>query len=166
MKQPKESRLFHTHFENKEWYDERVKFYKFVIVASVGIFSALLFSWEKLPSVIQAKLDETYYQYSLILSGITAVLGLLAYYFTFRNRFFVPNARENLAVLYKYQNKYPKTIAAFRKTWFNKVIKNLYYCNARIRVRTDPICYYLTWGMTQFIFILTLLATALLLVSG
>jgi hypothetical protein len=34
--------IFDEHFEDREWYEERNKFYRYVIYASVGILTALI----------------------------------------------------------------------------------------------------------------------------
>ena len=137
--------IFDTQFENNDWYDERVRFYKFVIFASVGILTTLAFSWEKIPQKVLNQDDFSWmwlYRDSLILSGLTALLGLLTYYFTFRNRFFVPYAK-NITANYKAkkirEKAFPrcKTIKLrkfFLKNTIKKIIIYAYCFNATVRI--------------------------------
>ena len=175
MKQIEMKDIFDTQFENKEWYDERVRFYRYVIFASAGILTTLAFSWGKIPAKMLNS-DELWvwlYRDSLILNGLTALLGLLTYYFTFRNRFFVPYAKKfadnykaKKTLEKKFTTKRPKKHRGFfQKNRTREFIKTIYYLNARVRVPTDKFFYYLIWGITQISFLITLYISARLLLA-
>lgn len=136
--------IFDEHFEDKEWYEERNKFYRYVIYASVGILTTLILWRLNFPKTMLVT-NWYIYRLSLMLSATTAFLGLLTYYLSFRNRFFVRKAKN---FILEYPNK--------KKTDGVTIFESIYFIISKRRLYLEKYGFYLVWGLTQICFLCTL----------